>query len=398
MRCGRNEFQRGWSIGVVCGVPLTTLVGACSLLTDSSTSQCTTTTNCTDVFGPNAPYVCDVESAYCVRPPCEVDGDCRARGGNFSTSICGADKLCTEAECTINDHCGDFAVCNTATNRCAQRQCQVLADCQLANPSPTVQCVGGVCVDEVWGCLGEGDDRTSTLPTATVKISLLELFSHAPLGGTVTPCLLPQFDPAPNPGCTPVLGAVTTFENGMVTISNLAQGQPIRIHYEPVPAPYESLIMPTDIYSQKVPRDVTEYPAALIPYVAVVQALSGAFDPPVPIPLDSAGATLDFFDCRGMKAKDVFLRPFAESDRLPDTRITYFGEGGLPDPTATETDESGHASIINMKKDITVTLKVDIRGTPSGSTPRTLVMTEYPMMLFGSRMGTIEIHARKYRQ
>lgn len=388
------------SLRMFCAGLLGASLGTCSLVTDTSKNQCTSNTDCTDLFGPTAPFVCDVESAFCVRPPCEEDGDCRALGANFQTSICGTDKLCAAAQCTVDEECGVGGVCNAA-NRCEERQCRVVADCQVMNPSPTVQCVGGRCIDEVWGCVGKPDDRTTTMPTATVKLPWLELISRKPIEGTVTACLLPQLDPAPNPGCTPVGGAEATLDStaGMITVTNLAQGVPIRIHYVPKPAPSLNLeLMPTDFYSQKTPKDVTEYPTARIPYVTVVQALSVRFDPPVAIPLESAGATINIFDCRGMPAAGVFLRELPASERLEDTRITYFGEGGLPNPAQQETDASGLASVINMKQGITVTLKADIRGTPFLGTARTIPMTEFPVILYGSRMAIIELHPRKYRQ
>jgi hypothetical protein len=396
-----HDFRRHWAVGAVCSGLLATLVAGCSLVTDTSESQCKNTLDCLNLFGLSAPYLCDTESSYCVRPACQEDVDCRRRGENFVSSICGSDKFCAAGECTVDDHCGIGGVCDSDTNRCVERQCRVLADCQSKHPSPTVQCVEGRCVEEVWGCIGEPDNRTATMPTATIKLPFLELISRMPIEGTVIPCLLPQFDPAPNPGCTPVAGALSTFDaaTGVATISNLPQGAPVRLYFTPKPAPsIAEELMPVDYYSQRTPRDVTEYPVARIPYVIVVQALSGAFDPPVAIPLESAGATINIFDCRGMPAEGVFFRDFPDNERLPDTRITYFGEGGLPNPAQMQTDKSGLASVINMKQRVAVTLRAEIRGTPLLGQTRTIPMTEFPVTLFGSRMAIIELHPRKYRQ
>ena len=380
---------------------------ACSLFTDTETKQCRQASDCQALFGSTAPYLCEAD--FCTRPTCDTDAQCRGHGESFKTSICGGDKRCVVAECTSNNACGVGGVCDLMTNRCTARECQVLADCQVTNPSPTVQCVGGRCVDEVWGCIGQADNRTPEPGLATVKIPFADGVKRTPVeSAMVRACVLPAFDTTGATTCTGINGAVGSFERGMATVTGLTAGSVPRIVIVPEST---DMLLPVDFYSQKAVLGVTTTPIVTTVNSGVVRSLVSSFTDPtnparfITVPEKSAGATVTVFNCLDKPAEKVLLSLRTE-DLLSDTDndpatyevtlISYFGENLLPNPDQKETGTTGLATIINMRAGSVLTLSAVVNGTPLQGAPRTLPMTTLQVMAYKERLTAIHLYPRVY--
>jgi hypothetical protein len=286
-----------------------------------------------------------------------------------------------------DDDCEDGAACDTVGNRCLRRECTVREDCKARNSSPTVECVSGKCVDEVWGCIGEPDDRpTPKMQAGTLQVILIDGVSRSPVvGATIRACGVPPYDP-----CTkPLNGSASLYDttSGLATFTGLplGNGPGLRIALDP---PTSSQLIPMDFYSQKPVRDVT---VASSPAVTVTRDVSDAvglaYDPPIVISSTLAGATVMMFDCKDRPAAGVKLELANEIDRLPDTRITYFGANLLPDPGRTTTDTPGVASILNLKADKVVTLATSVNGTR---------ISEFVVTFASGRITNVHLFPRNY--
>ena len=130
---GGRWMQRSAQAGAPLLLAMLALSAGCSLLVDTEKDQCSVDEDCTELFGPTAPYVCSHK--VCERPACESDEQCKERGGAFATAICSeSERLGAPAECTDNAQCGVGQTCDTATNRCAKREWPRSEGC-LANES-----------------------------------------------------------------------------------------------------------------------------------------------------------------------------------------------------------------------------------------------------------------------
>lgn len=392
-------------VGLVKRVALTSLLcgiasSGCSLIADTELKQCKQTSDCTALFGSTAPYLCEAD--YCTRPACTNDAQCRARGGAFQTSICDGDKRCNAAQCTSNENCGIGAICDTATNRCTPRECQVLADCQRSNPSPTVQCTEGRCVDEIWGCIGQRDNRPVDPGLATLHIPFADGVSRVEVASaTVKACQLPVFDVNAATSCTPIQGSMGSFRPGVATVSGLAAGSIPRIEIVPTPSMLE--LIPVDYYTQKALLGTATAPiVTTIPRGTV--ATSGSLYQGVDLKDPSAGAFVTTFNCLDKPAEGVILS-LGKDDLKTDpdpappnyiTSVAYFAENLMPDSNRKSTSTAGLATIINMLPGKLLTLTASLEGTPIQGTPRTVTITTLQVLVFEGRLTSIHLYPRSY--
>jgi hypothetical protein len=234
----------------------------CTMMLETSQSQCDDESDCLALFGASAPFEC--VASMCVRPACSSDLDCRNRQGSFVTSICDeAQHQCVEAACLQESDCTSGTTCDLGTNRCVERQCVITDDCMTPDRmSPTVECVAGFCVDEKWGCIGKPDDRTRVPgETGTLEIPLLNALTQTPLSNAawqVRVCKAPELDLNCEHPIATAPPPVYDAASGIMTVAGLDPDLPIRIFID---EPAHPDVIPMEFISQKSAVGVTRVPS-----------------------------------------------------------------------------------------------------------------------------------------
>jgi hypothetical protein len=347
----------------------------CSAIVEKDGKQCETRDDCKVLFGASAPYVC--EQDYCVRPACTNDDQCTSEFG-IANGICGASGQC-ELGCGLSAACADNQICQASTRRCVTRECTTSAECP--GTSATRSCVEGACVDPTWGCINTPDERPpATQSTATFKLPVTVAVSNAiPPELSVKVCPMPDVDLE----CVkPIEGAVAVYApaTGIITITGLPQDSVFRLKLD---APASAGLVPTDFYTQRTARDVTDEPGIRMVPATYWPMLSTAEVPP---DMSKGSIFATFYDCEGKKAPRVSVT-INEQNRRPDTRIAYFSESSQVQSTLTETSASGLANVVNLPTDQNVGLSSFVNS---------VVMTRFELRLVPGRMANVHILPRTY--
>lgn len=383
---------------------MSALTSGCTLLLDTEKDQCSSDKDCSALFGSTAPYLCT--NNVCERPSCNSDRDCKERGGVFETAICSeAERLCAPAECVDNAQCGVGQTCDTATNRCAKRECDTTEDCRRSKPSPTVECMQGFCVDPTWSCIGQPDDRKrSAGETGTLRVPLFSSFDGKPVPGSAWKarvCPPAQFDE----NCDRPLDGVTSeydSESGIMTISGLSYETPFRIQLDETAL--NDAVIPMDFYTQRPPVGVTEVPpirvvsrtglAALVASFASIQAMG--YMQPINPALGNVYGLL--FDCEGKLAGDVqvgYTNALGTTFN-PEPLILYFDEQQVPSLVRKWSYSTGVFSTLNLPVEnvnASTTLIVDGTSTPVKTRS---IRSEYKLRPAAFRLTTVHFYPRDY--
>jgi hypothetical protein len=396
---------KAWSRGgaIATAWLLSTLTTGCTLLLDTDKKQCSTDKDCTQLFGSTAPYLCT--NQVCERPSCESDQECKDRGGAFATSICSeSERLCAPAECVDNAQCGVGQTCDTSTNRCAKRECDTTEDCRRAQPSPTVECIQGFCVDPTWSCIGRPDDRAREPgATGTLRVPLYSSTDGKPVPGaqwTAKVCAPAQLDQA----CERPLAVDEPeydADTGIMTISGLSYDTPVRIQFDEVAL--SDSVIPMDFYTQRPAVGVTEVPPVRVVTRAGLAALIASFagvvagaEQPVNPALGNIYGLL--FDCEGKPAGDVqlsYTNPLGEPFS-PAPVVLYFDEQQVPSLVRQWSYPTGVFSSLNIPLEninVGTTLIVDSSSNPVKTRS---IRSEYKLRLAPSRMTTVHFYPRDY--
>lgn len=291
------------------------------------------------------------------RQQCSVVDDCaKAFGGTVE------DFACTEGLCTTVARCTPETVA------------------QYCGDSPTVQCVEGQCVDPVWGCWDEPDNRPApTTATTTINLRFIEVLSTRPQELVITACRSASIDPM----CSVKLpGATTTFDpvSGLLTIAGIMQGPVFSYRIMAEAAPSE-MLRAIDYSANRPPRegdpvaDISMIPENLANFAPGMAELI----------LGRGTIVARVFDCTGAGAAGV---TFGLSEPLPELGIVYIGEeAGSVSPTATATSIQGIASLYNIPIDRAVTLVANISPT------RQLT---FALRTFADRHSFVDVHPRNF--
>ena len=363
---------------IPCAVLLGTLAASagCSLLTDTSQKQCSRHEDCHRLFGADILYQCVAD--FCTRPSCSTDAQCRALG--LGNGLCGADQHC-KAGCTNNADCGDNMTCSTAKGTCEARQCDSRDDCPGADAHKA--CNNGMCEDTMWGCLGEGDSRKGSQSKATLKVMIHNANPRVPVPGLkLSACRLAEYDPQ----CAkPLEGVSTSYDEttGWAMIRDLPQDALFRLKIDP---PAVSGLVPTDFYTQRPVRDLSEERLIVLVSDSVARTLAGSFVPPANIDPDEAALYLTVHDCENLGAMGVTLE-VDKNDLTPGTQIGYLGDTGTVSPTLTATGSTGQGSILNLPANKMVALTTKLHGE---------VLSSYSVMPLAGRNTTVRFYPRRY--
>lgn len=379
-----------------CGRTLVLLtVTGCSLINDSSVTQCETDDQCLTRFGNDVGVSC-VDN-FCVQPACKSDTECKVRGERYASSVCSRSGVCaSSSSSSAAPDASDSASTSEPDASEAARDaseaapdasdagpaCTTVADCKSL--SPTVACNAGVCEDLTWGCVGKPDERPPAMqPTATLQGKVLDLSTRMPvLALTASACLLPTFDP----DCArPFPGTETNYDldAGMLTLTGVPQDTQVRIKID---FPADAGLLPLDQYTARTAHDLTTLPTLVtLPY-AVSPTLTLSLDPPRIRDPANASITAVVLDCQDKPAVGVQIR-IAESDRITGTEVFYFAEDGQIVQNATQTIAFGSALIINVKPGKLITLQ-----TWAGD----LKLNEFRVMGFPRRSTAVSFSPRVY--
>jgi len=409
----RSRLERAFRATVrlapMLGVFALPLAAGCTAILDINKEQCSVNTDCTDLFGPTAPYLCTEH--ICERPACATDAECRSHGEAFATSICDGNHLCAPAECTDTTQCGVGQTCDLTTNRCVQRECDTTEECLLKSPSPTVQCMAGFCVDPTWGCIGQPDDRPHP-PGTTGTIVVKLLSENMPVAGVnwqIKVCSQPQIDPS----CvSQVVGPTTQYDpaTGTATIAGLSYDRPVRLQFdapEPKDPSGETTYIPMDFYTQQPPVGITEVPAlrvvsrvALAQLVASFSTITNSMGIVQPVNPDLGNIYGLIFDCQGKPASNVILgyTNAVGAALNPAPVVLYFNETNTPVLTAKYSFPSGIFSSLNIALEnitvgTTLVVSADAAGTPVRTRP---IRSDYTMLLASKRLTTVHFYPRNY--
>lgn len=374
-----------------------TMASGCSAVLNMDADQCQVDMDCIDRFGTSQPFLC-IDNV-CERPLCGTDSDCRSRGGTFEHSICDAnDGRCAAGECLDSTNCVLGQACDTSTNRCVASNCQTTEQCFTNNgnalASPTVQCVGGLCVDPTWGCIGAGDNRPpSTSDTATLKVSFIDGTTGRPAAVplSVRACSLPAFDP----NCNAPISTDVTYDTatGMATLSGLPARTPLRVKMDPPEG--EADIVPIDFYTPRTPVGVTEAPPIRLVYRSKLAELVAA--------LGGSAATIDptygsfygmFFDCQDKPAAFMKLSILEQGTNPP--LILYFDENNYPHLEGLEhTTSTGMFSTLNVRPTMPVNVTTTLVATLGSMTVNRMV-NKYLVTALPARLTTVHFYPRDY--
>jgi hypothetical protein len=358
---GARELEVLRATKVLAGLFVLASVGACSVINDSTVTQCKTNDDCMSRFGADLGVSC--VDTFCVQPACTSDDQCKRRGDRYTSTVCGMSGFCT-------------------TSNSVGAACTKVADCNSL--SPTVECIAGRCDDKIWGCAGHLDERPpAMMPSATLQGRVIDFSTRQPVPElNAHACLLPSFDP----DCTrPLPGTSMSYDldAGQVTVTGVPQDTPIRLKID---FPLDSGLIPLDQYSARTAHDLTNLPTLATLPIAASSNLTALLDPPRVRKPEAASITAVAINCVNEAALGVQFR-IAEADKIDGTEVLYFGADGQLDPNATATEAFGSALIINVKPAKLVTLQ-----TWAGN----LLINEYRVLGFPHRSTAVHFFPRVY--
>jgi hypothetical protein len=352
---GGGGYMRELLSVALCGLVL----GACSVVLDTEKKQCSSDSQCAD------PYTCETKSGLCVRPKCTGDGDCR-------NGICEK-TLCEQKQCTMSGDCEDGQACDP-TGRCVDAECKNNDEC---GPLATAKCQGGMCVDELWGCRDENDERPEpTMPKATYVLKVYEFPGGAPVDDLMVKVCASVDAMCANPLADPT---VAIDAEGVVTIGNLPQNTFIHLLLS------GPTVYTTHFYSQRPVRDVG---GEVIDLGLVQQGLLDLASVPSGKPVDTEnnGTLLArVFNCKGEGGEGV---SFAVSEVGPATEVFYSENDYQPNPDLQATSASGVFAVANMKPGSSIR----VTGTVDGQDVTAQTVTAYPQVV-----TVVNFYPRNYR-
>jgi hypothetical protein len=331
------------------------IASGCSLALDSERHQCEEAADCAAIF--SAP-----ESAYrCVN------------------------NLClTYRECTDNTGCAAVP----GKPYCANEKCVACtekAQCVNANTSTAMDCVSNVCKDEVWGCLGEMDDRpAATQPTATINAMAKDPLADQtkpnpyPAGLSAVLCKAPTVDPA----CLePLTGTTSKYDmsTGVLTLGNVVNDTAnLHLRFSGSGQSY----LPVEYYTNRSARDtMTVDDVNFVPAGVFGTIMNGN----IKVDASKASINVRIHDCKGAMAPNVSL---TSSVTPPDLLHSYV-DGKAPRFDLEETTAAGVAGIFNATPGTNTTLTLSIKAfTPA----RTIT---YQIAPIGNAISVIDLYPRK---
>lgn len=213
-----------------------------------------------------------------------------------------------------------------------RHQCTTDRDCR---DSPDSMCVNSWCEPEPkWGCLADPSGPTGERGPFPVTLHARDIVTQEPMSG-VSAKLCRKLDPA----CDMPHGEVLTNEEGNVQFSVEVNGS-ARAFSGYVEFTRSDLMPGLYFFNPPIDRPVD---------VPVVQLLSEPLAEGLTLQIGSKYEAsrglilLTTFDCSDAPASGISLE-LEERDALSDT---FYAVDGLPAPSATETDASGYAGVIN---------------------------------------------------
>lgn len=317
------------------------LLGGCSLMLETETKACKKSDDC------GAPYECQ-EGLCLVKTGCTKDADCHALGSKHAETIC-------------------------LDNVCSMPQCDAPEECE-GGDTPTFTCFEGRCQDPVWACLGEPDDRETTMETATFKVEVIGLAEgHIP-DLKILACA------AVDTQCqTPLRSPVITYKDRIVTVSGLPQDSAIHLRFE------DSVHITTDFYSQRLVRDETVeevielIPANVIPQLGL--ALGVVIDP------TKALINVLTMDCSEPPVPQAGIR-LELSDKPEGSEIFYLTDGNIPDISLDATTSAGAAGAVNLESGKQITVKAVLGDR---------VISTFPVTPYANSMTYVNLYPRSYK-
>lgn len=320
-------------------------VTACSLTLDTDKKQCTKNEDCTN------PYTCSTGAGLCVQPRCAVDSEC-------NNGICER-SLCEPKQCNQAVDCEDGERCDPS-GRCAAAECSGNDEC---GPLSTELCVGGSCVDELWGCRDQGDERPA--PTMERATYVLKVYKFP--GGDTIEGLDVKVCASVDAEClSPLAGPVVDIAaDGTVTITNLPQNHFIHLLLT------GTGVYKTHYYSQRPVRDIG---GEVVDLGIVASGLLSAVATPTGVPVDPVnnGTLLArVFNCKGEGGEGV---TFTVSEPGPTTEVFYSESDFQPNPDLQATSSGGVFAVANMKPG----MAIRVTGTVEGQNVTAQTVTAYP--------------------
>ena len=424
-------------IAPLFGALTVSLTAGCTAVLELEREQCAIDADCADLF-PSATMVCI--DKVCEQPACDTDKDCKDRGGpQFATSICSEAHQCVPGQCTDNSQCTP-GICNVAQNRCVDRECQTKDECIFkGGESNTVSCVNGFCVDDMWGCIGKGDDRpVMASMMGTLKIPLLSSTDNTPIvyDNPATPekemipptwfievCPPPAVDPDCKNKIVTADKVIYDPATGIATVPGIPYNVPFRVKVDEIGYPpyvpkdpadvAGPAIVPMDFYTQKpVVGETTIPPLRVVSREglnALIKAFSGISNPNNPgggpVVNNALGNIYGLvFDCQSNPAADVALEYFDPLDQKITSATALYFNNAAPVLTAKWSFPTGIFSTLNLPTSpITVKTSLVLASEPSKANPDIADITKarvirkgYSLLLQPLRMTTIHFHPRAY--
>lgn len=322
----RAPIARSVSALAVIGLSLS--MASCGLIVDTDRQQCKTPADCAKALGGAATgYTCE-------------------------ESLCRTSSACTPE--TLAESCGD---------------------------SPTVQCVGGACVDDTWGCWDQADRRPApTQSTAPVKIKFLTVFTQAPpmaLNGVL--CRTPTIDPT----CGTALPGTSvsyTASSGELTASGVTVS-PFYIAYRlKVDAPASEMLRPLDYYTTRPPRDGD------VPIELTMLPVNIADLLPQELQFDRTKGNIiaRIYDCNDKLAAGVEVTMVDPPSNLGHI---YSDDSGQLSTTLTKTSSRGISNLYNVPVDRVVTVVVKVSATKQ---------IQFGLRAYADRHSFLDVHPGKF--